>query len=94
MRKGIEQWKAHMVEYNQYTIEQWAGDTVLSTVLKYVHVTLLLAFPHFQGPHLVITPRKLKDGRGAARMLSTTRCLERRSNLYRNLSNSGSADTQ
>ncbi|KAF2709072.1 glycosyltransferase family 31 protein [Pleomassaria siparia CBS 279.74] len=49
MRRVSEHWRAHMVEYNQYTIEQWAGDMILGKVLKDVQVPLLWAFPHFQG---------------------------------------------
>ncbi|KAF1847160.1 glycosyltransferase family 31 protein [Cucurbitaria berberidis CBS 394.84] len=49
MRRVTEHWRAHMVEYNQYTIEQWAGDMVLGKALKDVLVPLLWAFPHFQG---------------------------------------------
>ncbi|KAF2623566.1 glycosyltransferase family 31 protein [Macroventuria anomochaeta] len=47
--KVTEHWRAHMVEYNQYTIEQWAGDMVLGKALKDVLIPLLWAFPHFQG---------------------------------------------
>lgn len=49
MRKVTQHWKAHMAEYNQYTIEQRAGDMVLGKALKDVLVPLLWAFPHFQG---------------------------------------------
>lgn len=49
IRKVTERWRAHMAEYNQYTIEQWAGDMVLGKLLKDVLVPLLWAFPHFQG---------------------------------------------
>ena len=49
MRRVTEHWRAHIVEYNQYTIEQWAGDMVLGKVLKDVLIPLLWAFPHFQG---------------------------------------------
>jgi hypothetical protein len=49
MRRVTEHWRAHMAEYNKYTIEQWAGDMVLGKLLKDVQVPLLLAFPHFQG---------------------------------------------
>ena len=48
-RRVTQHWRAHMAEYNQYTIEQWAGDMVLGKVLKDVSIPLLWAFPHFQG---------------------------------------------
>lgn len=49
MNKVTEHWRIHMAEYDQYTIEQWAGDMVLGKVLRDVKVELLWAFPHFQG---------------------------------------------
>lgn len=49
MRKVAENWKAHMAEYNQYTIEQWAGDMGLGKALTDALVPQLWAFPHFQG---------------------------------------------
>lgn len=49
MRAVTEHWRVHMAEYNQYTIEQWAGDMVLGKVLKDALVPLHWAFPHFQG---------------------------------------------
>ncbi|KAJ8113982.1 hypothetical protein OPT61_g4028 [Boeremia exigua] len=49
VRKVVAHWRAHMAEYNQYTIEQWAGDMVLGRALKDVEVPLVWAFPHFQG---------------------------------------------
>ncbi|KAI4947052.1 hypothetical protein J4E86_008675 [Alternaria arbusti] len=49
MRKVIRHWKSHMKDLNQYTIEQWAGDMVLGKALKDAQVSLLWAFPHFQG---------------------------------------------
>ncbi|CAO2648861.1 Nn.00g098100.m01.CDS01 [Neocucurbitaria sp. VM-36] len=49
MRRVTEHWRAHINEYDRYTIEQWAGDMVLGKALKDALVPLLWAFPHFQG---------------------------------------------
>ncbi len=49
MKKVTQHWRTHTAEYNQYTIEQWAGDMVLGKVLKDALVPLVMAFPHFQG---------------------------------------------
>lgn len=49
MRKVVHHWKSHTKDLNQYTIEQWAGDMVLGKALKDAQVSLLWAFPHFQG---------------------------------------------
>ncbi|KAH8704401.1 hypothetical protein GQ44DRAFT_743687 [Phaeosphaeriaceae sp. PMI808] len=49
MLKATNHWKTHMADYNQYTIEKWAGDMVLGKVLKDIQIPLLWAFPHFQG---------------------------------------------
>jgi hypothetical protein len=49
MSKAAVHWRSHMTAYDQYTVEQWAGDMVLGKVLKDVGVSLLFAFPYFQG---------------------------------------------
>tara|TARA_R110002003_G_scaffold1926_9_gene23769 strand:+ start:6826 stop:7992 length:1167 start_codon:yes stop_codon:yes gene_type:complete len=49
MRTVTDHWKAHIIEYDKYTAESWAGDMVLGKVLRDVGVQLLWAFPHFQG---------------------------------------------
>jgi hypothetical protein len=49
VRKVVQHWKAYTVEYESYTVGQWAGDMVLGKVLKDVGIPLFSAFPHFQG---------------------------------------------
>jgi hypothetical protein len=48
-RKVTNHWKAHIIAYDKYTAESWAGDMVLGKVLKDVDISLTWAFPHFQG---------------------------------------------
>lgn len=48
-RKVTKHWKSHIISYDKYTAESWAGDMVLGKILKDVDIDLTWAFPHFQG---------------------------------------------
>lgn len=48
-RKVSAHWRSHLMAYDKYTAESWAGDMVLGKVLKDVDINLTWAFPHFQG---------------------------------------------
>lgn len=49
IKRVSQHWKAHVDDYLQYTIQQWAGDMVLGRVLRDVDIDLFWAFPNFQG---------------------------------------------
>ncbi|ORY55662.1 uncharacterized protein BCR38DRAFT_356780 [Pseudomassariella vexata] len=50
--KVSKHWKEHQDEYEQYTLEEWAGDMILGKVLEDVGVDLFWSFPNFQGDSL------------------------------------------
>lgn len=63
MNKVAQHWRSFVAEYDQYTVENWAGDMVLGKALKDVEVELTHLAPHFQGDPVSSFPHSgLRNG--------------------------------